>query len=78
MKSLSYYLSPSFDTIDLLYEGIMSVSTIEKDKKEFTLKYNKVKQLAKGAPAPKFNYTNHGGGTTSMEDLKGSYAYLDI
>ena len=77
MKSLSYYLSPSFDTIDLLYEGIMSVSTNEKDKKEFTLKYNKVKQLAKGAPAPKFNYTNHGGGT-SMEDLKDSYAYLDI
>ena len=38
MKSLSYYLSPSFDTIDLLYEGIMSVSTNEKDKKAFTLK----------------------------------------
>ena len=78
MNSLSYYLSTSFDTIDLLYEGIMSISTNEKDKKEFTLKYNKVKKLAKGAPAPKFNYTNHGGGTTSMEDLKGSYAYLDI
>jgi hypothetical protein len=52
MQSLGYYLSPAFDAIDLLYEGIMSISTNEKDKKEFTLKYNKVTQLAKGALLP--------------------------
>lgn len=35
--------------------------------------------LAKGNPSPKFsNYENHKGGTTSLDDLKGKYVYIDI
>ncbi|MCR8669318.1 TlpA family protein disulfide reductase [Aestuariibaculum sp. M13] len=36
-------------------------------------------QLAKGMPSAKFvNFENLGGGTTSLEDLKGSYVYIDV
>ncbi|OSY86965.1 thioredoxin [Tenacibaculum holothuriorum] len=36
-------------------------------------------KLAKGTPSPKFeNYENHKGGTTSLDDLKGKYVYVDV
>jgi len=35
--------------------------------------------LPKGAPSPIFsNYENHAGGTTSLEELKGKYVYVDV
>ncbi|GAB5399435.1 MAG: TlpA disulfide reductase family protein [Aureisphaera sp.] len=35
--------------------------------------------LPKGAPSPTFsNYENHAGGTTSLEELKGKYVYIDV
>lgn len=36
-------------------------------------------QFPVGSPSPTFeNYENHAGGTTSLEDLKGKYVYVDI
>ncbi|MGB1042713.1 MAG: TlpA family protein disulfide reductase [Tenacibaculum sp.] len=36
-------------------------------------------KLAKGLPSPKFvNYENYKGGTTSLDDLKGKYVYIDM
>jgi len=38
-----------------------------------------LKALPKGSPSPEFkNYENYKGGTTSLSDLKGKYAYFDI
>lgn len=35
--------------------------------------------LVEGSPSPKFsNYENHAGGTTSLDDLKGKYVYVDV
>ena len=35
--------------------------------------------LGKGKPSPKFvNYINNKGGTTSLDDLKGNYVYIDF
>ncbi len=35
--------------------------------------------LPKGSPSPTFsNYENHAGGTTSLEELKGKYVYIDV
>ena len=34
--------------------------------------------VTKGKPSPKFNYENHKGGTTSLDDLKGKYVYVDV
>lgn len=37
------------------------------------------KNLAKGLDSPKFEgYENHKGGTTSLDDLKGKYVYIDV
>lgn len=37
------------------------------------------KSLAKGLASPKFtDYENHKGGTTSLDDLKGKYVYIDL
>ncbi len=37
------------------------------------------KNLAKGMASPKFNgYENHKGGSTSLDDLKGKYVYIDM
>ncbi|CAM1357869.1 TlpA family protein disulfide reductase [Tenacibaculum xiamenense] len=37
------------------------------------------KNLAKGLASPKFvNYENHKGGTTSLDDLKGKYVFIDV
>lgn len=36
-------------------------------------------KLAKGKPSPKFtDYENYAGGTTSLDDLKGKYVYVDV
>ncbi|MEL1246218.1 TlpA disulfide reductase family protein [Flavobacterium sp. DGU11] len=32
----------------------------------------------KGKPSPEFDCENHKGGTTSLEDLKGKYVYIDV
>jgi thiol-disulfide isomerase/thioredoxin len=38
-----------------------------------------IASTAKGAPSPKFvNYENFKGGTTSLDDLKGKYVYIDV
>ncbi|HKJ07217.1 MAG TPA: TlpA disulfide reductase family protein [Flavobacteriaceae bacterium] len=35
--------------------------------------------LGEGKPSPKFeNYENYNGGTTSLDDLKGKYVYVDV
>lgn len=42
--------------------------------------YNESKAIQKlnNATAPIFNYANHKGGTTKLEDFKGKYIYIDV
>jgi thiol-disulfide isomerase/thioredoxin len=35
-------------------------------------------QKLNNAPSPTFNYENHKGGTTKLEDLRGKYVYVDV
>ena len=61
------------------YKKFMEYSSNEENKKEITKTYNKLKVTAKGQPSPKFvDYENHKGGTTSLDDLKGKYVYVDV
>lgn len=54
-------------------------STDAKNNAEIEKSYNKLRKLAKGNPSPKFvNYENYKGGTTSLDDLKGKYTYIDV
>jgi thiol-disulfide isomerase/thioredoxin len=67
------------DDVESYYQAFMAVSTNEENNKEITEAYNKLKLVAKGQPSPKFvNYENHAGGTTSLDDLKGKYVYIDV
>jgi thiol-disulfide isomerase/thioredoxin len=43
-----------------------------------TERYNKLKTITKGNPSPTFNFENHKGGYTSLENLKGKYVYIDV
>lgn len=61
------------------YDIFMANSTNEEHKKDITEKYNKLIKLSKGQPSPKFtDYENYKGGTTSLDDLKGKYVYVDV
>jgi thiol-disulfide isomerase/thioredoxin len=67
------------DNLEEFYTLFTNNSTNKENNKEITTAYNKLKALAKGSPSPKFvNYENNAGGTTSLDDLKGKYLYLDI
>ena len=57
--------------------------SIAKMKKSITENYDKKiyikKNLAQGLTSPKFeNYKNHKGGTTSLDNLKGKYVFIDV
>ncbi len=65
--------------IDSFYEAFIANSTNEAHNEIITEKYAKLTALAKGKPSPKFvNYENYQGGTTSLDDLKGKYVYIDV
>lgn len=77
-ENFSYEVSLSNQKMEPFYKGLLSISTNDNFKKELTEKYNKLKKLTKGNPSPKFNYENIKGGTTSLDDLKGKFVYIDV
>ena len=61
------------------YTNFMAYSTDTVNNNEITKAFNKLKTTAKGELSPKFmNYENFKGGTTSLDDLKGKYVYIDV
>jgi len=69
------------------YKNLDSTLVVEDAKdteslfKFLAARYDKMYKKAKliGTPSPKFsNYENHKGGTTSLDDLKGKYVYVDV
>ena len=74
----SYNMKSSAD-IDVFYKAFLENSTNEKNNALITDIYNTLTALTKGKPSPKFiNYENNAGGTTSLDDLKGKYVYIDV
>jgi thiol-disulfide isomerase/thioredoxin len=84
IKNKLVYVNSKFGityTNDLegFYSAFMAASTNEVNKKDITDSYNKLKSLAKGMVSPKFEgYENFKGGTTSLDDLKGKFVYVDV
>ena len=67
------------ENLEDFYTLFTENSTNQENNKKITEAYNKLKALSKGSPSPKFsNYENNDGKTTSLDDLKGKYLYLDI
>lgn len=71
-------ISASNENSEEIYNYLIANVTDEKFKTDLTDKFNKIKTLIKGNPSPKFNYENHKGGTTSLDDLKGKFIYIDV
>lgn len=67
------------EDLEGFYNLFMSASSNENQKKEITESYTKLKTVSKGQVSPKFvGYENFKGGTTSLDDLKGKYVYVDV
>ncbi len=69
------------DNLKEYYKKYMLFSSNEKNKKEITKIYNKLKLTAKGEASPKFkNLYNYDGTKTSLDDLigNGKYKYIDL
>lgn len=65
--------------IKAFYNAFMANSTNDDHKNKITKAYNKLTSTSVGQPSPKFtNYENNAGGTTSLDDLKGKYVYIDV
>ncbi|MDT0559482.1 TlpA disulfide reductase family protein [Ichthyenterobacterium sp. W332] len=75
----SFMISPGNPNMESLFNYFTSNSTDEKFKEELAMNFEKVKDLVRGKPSPKFvDYENHKGGTTSLADLRGKYVYVDV
>jgi len=73
------YAFTTTEDLEGLYKQFMATSTDEAHKKEITESYNKFKTVVKGQPSPKFNnYENFAGKTTSLDDLKGNYVFINV
>ncbi len=67
------------EDLETFYATFMANSTNEANNVVITESYNKLKTVYKGQPSPKFvDYENFLGGTTSLDDLKGKYVYVDV
>ena len=78
-SAIQYTITYTND-IERFYNAYKAIgSTNEKNNADIDDKYSVLKNLTKGAPSPKFvDYENYNGGTTSLDDLKGKYTYIDI
>ena len=77
-ENLSFQVSLANTKMEEIYNELLAASTDDNFKKELTEKYNALKKLEKGNISPKFDYENHKGGTTSLDDLKGKFVYIDV
>lgn len=70
---------PRIKQIKPLFDKYMAFATNTEQKQKINRLYHEIKQLNPGSPSPKFvNYENYKGGSTSLDDLKGKYVYIDI
>ena len=67
------------ENLEEYYALYSTNSTNNENNKKILEVYQKLKALSKGSASPKFsNYENNDGKTTSLDDFKGKYVYLDI
>ncbi|MBD0824937.1 TlpA family protein disulfide reductase [Aestuariibaculum marinum] len=77
-KSAKYGITYTSD-LEGYYAEYLKGSTDEVNNKEIEESYLALKTVTKGQPSPKFEgYENIDGTTTSLDDLKGKYVYIDV
>ncbi len=73
-----FLFSPSEGDVHAMKDRLLALSSKEKTKERIITRYDKIKTLTKGQPSPAFNYENFKGGETALNDLKGTYVYIDV
>jgi len=72
-------VSGNLDSTFVNYQKEEIINVKEYVEKEYEEKNFEALYLRKGKESPKFtNYENFKGGTTSLDDLKGKYVYIDV
>ena len=67
------------NNLDEYYKKFIQVSTNESYNEKITKSYNALKLVGKGYSSPKFiDYENNAGGTSTLDDFKGKYLYIDV
>ncbi|MGB1042814.1 MAG: TlpA family protein disulfide reductase [Tenacibaculum sp.] len=67
------------DDITAIFNDFKALDVPEESKAEFKKVYDEALPISKGQLSPKFeNYENYAGGTTSLDDFKGNYVYIDL
>lgn len=67
------------EDVESYFTAFKAVATDSSSIAQITEKYEKLKKLKAGNISPKFvSYENFAGGTTSLEDFKGKYVYIDV
>jgi thiol-disulfide isomerase/thioredoxin len=67
------------DNLEDYYALFNKASTNQNNNKKIAEIYTNLKKLTKGNASPKFtDYENNDGSTTSLDDLKGTFVYMDI
>lgn len=74
---LQFGLKPDA-TLDSAYSIFINSNPDAENLAKITTRYEKLKGLTAGNPSPAFNYENHNGGTTTLDDLTGKYVYIDV
>jgi thiol-disulfide isomerase/thioredoxin len=64
---------------EAFYKEYIASTSNKIQQEEITKTFTILQKTAKGKESPKFvDYENYKGGTTSLEDLKGKYIYIDV
>ena len=74
---LKYGLAPD-EHLEEAYSIYKGTDPNQDDLEGITEQYNKLKELIPGKVSPTFDYENHKGGKTSLNDLAGKYVYVDV
>lgn len=64
--------------LDDVYELYKRYQTNEEYLKEMDDSYVALSKITPGNDSPSFDYENYNGGTTSLEDLRGKFVYIDV
>ena len=61
------------------YQAFMQGSSNEADKAKITKMREAINSIVVNGPSPKFvDYENYAGGTSSLDDFKGKYVFIDV
>lgn len=74
---LQYGLKPD-ENLEKAFSIYKNSNPNQENLAKLSTRYNTLKSLTKGNSSPNFDFENHKGGKTSLEDLKGKYVYIDV